>query len=177
MRTRGWLLPAALIATTALLSCSRDPAADPPATPPAQHVRALAQAKAEWPELTIEVLEVRPVGGTLLVRFRFVNTSAQPFEFGDRFAAQPGDRDSLADVALLDPSGRRKSFVLRDRANQPQCSAGQSPLEPGEKRLLFARFPAPLAGTSRITIQVPHVPEMREVPVAAASGPNGPGGV
>jgi hypothetical protein len=170
-------VPATLLLAAALTSCSRDPAPDPGAARvPAATTRrpALAMAKAEWPGLTIEVIEITRVGGTLLVRFRFENAAAQPFGFGDRFAADPADRDTLADVALLDPSGRRKYFVLRDRANRPECSTGLSPLEPGEKRELFARFPAPAPGTSRITIQIPHVPEMREVPVAAG-GQNGPG--
>ncbi len=155
-------------------SCGRDPAArtDPP-RPPAPQV--LAQARAEWAELTIQVVEVTRRDGSLVVRLRFANHGTQPFEFGDRFAADPADRDTIADVALLEPSGQRKYFVLRDRENRPQCSRDLTPLQPGEERLVFVRFPAPLAGTSRITIQVPHVPDLPQVPVTG--GQNGPDGV
>ena len=135
----------------------------------------LAQSKAEWPELTIQVVEVSRDQSGLTVRFRFVNASAQPFPLGDRVAADSADHDSLAGVALVDPSGRRKYFVLRDRDNRPVCSRDLPPLEPGERRLLFARFPAPLAGTSRITIQIPHAPDLPEVPVAGAGGQEGRG--
>jgi hypothetical protein len=172
------ILVAVFVAATSFVCCGGDPATDPQAVPaaaPTVRVRALAQARAEWPELTIEVVEVSRVDGTLLVRFRFANESGQPFEFGDRFAAGPGDRDTIADVALAEPSGQRKYFVLRDRANRPDCSTGLLPLAPGERRLLFARFRAPRADTSRITIQIPHVPEIADVPVALPGGQNGPG--
>jgi len=171
-------LLAALVAATSFVCCGGDRTSDPqavPSAPPTARVRALAQARAEWPELTIEVIEVSQVDGALLVRFRFANESGKPFEFGDRFAAEPGDRDTIADVALVEPSGQRKYFVLRDRANRPECSTGLLPLAPGERRLLFARFPAPRAGTSRITIQIPHVPEIGDVPVAVPGGQTGPG--
>jgi hypothetical protein len=175
-RTISRLFPAMLIVAAAFVSCGRDPAPRPEAAPapvPVSQAAVLAEAKAEWPELTIQVVDVSRVDGTLVVQFRFANAAARSFQFGDRFAADPADRETLADVALVDPSGRRKCFILRDRANRPECSRDLAPLEPGETRLLFARFPAPPAGTSRITIQIPHVPDLREVPVTG--GQNGRG--
>lgn len=87
------------------MSCGRDPAKESaPAPAPAVRDVVLAQSKAEWPELTIQVVEVSRDQSGLTVRFRFVNASAQPFPLGDRFAADSADHDSLAGVALVDPS-------------------------------------------------------------------------
>jgi hypothetical protein len=153
-------------AAAACVSCNRDPRADRETRPAAPAAApALAFARAEWPGLTIEVVEVKRIGGMLAVQLRFTNASPQPFEFGTRFAADPADRDTLADVALVEPMGLRKYFVLRDRENRPACSTAVPALQPGERRLLFARFPAPREGTSRITIQIPHVADMRDVPI------------
>ncbi len=162
-----------VIAAAAALSCRRPPEttqAPPPARPAVQRV---AQAKAEWRPLVVEVIEATRSGASLTVRFRFTNSGPGPFEFGDRFAFEPPDRDSLADVAVLEPSGSRKYFVLRDRWERPDCSAGIEPLRPGETRELFVRFPAPPPETTSITILVPHVPEIRDVPVG--SGDQKPG--
>ncbi len=175
-RTIARLLAACLVAVLTL-SCSRDaqtPAGRPPAAAAPARPQVIAEAKAEWPGLVVQVLDVSQTDGSLVVQFRFANSGTQPFPFGDRFAADAADRDTLADVTLTDVSGRRKYFILRDRANRPLCSANLTPLDPGESRVLFARFPAPLPGTSRITIQVPHVRDLGEVPI---SGQNGRGGV
>ncbi len=164
------LFLAALAAAAGVVSCGpqqKTSGASTPAT--TRTARALAQARTEWPQLTIEVLEASRTGSTLLVRFRVANQAPQSFEFGDRFAADPADRDTLADVALLDPSGQRKYFVLRDGVNRPACSTGLAPLKPGETRELFARFPAPAANASRITIQIPHVPDIRDVPITGST--------
>lgn len=162
-RLAPYRLFAVVVVVAAFAGCGGQPEVDAQASgaPAASH--SLAQAKAGW--LTIDVLGVTRAGGGLLVRFRFANGAAQPFDFADRFAADPAERNSVADIALLDPSGRRKYFVLRDRMNQPVCSTGLSPLRPGEARMLFARFPAPPAGTSRITIQIPHGPDIADVPI------------
>jgi len=163
---------AALLTAVLLACCSPNARTDPeaasaratPATPAPAPV--LAEAKAEWPGLIVQVVEVKRNAGTVSVQLLFANTSQQPFEFGDRFASDPADRDTLADVVLVEPSGLRKYFVLRDRANRPAGSGAVSPLRPGERRPLVVRFPAPPAGTSRITIQIPHVPAIRDVPIS-----------
>ncbi len=158
---------AALLVAVPLACCSpgarTDSGSAPPAPAPAP---VLAEAKAEWPGLIVQVIEVKRNAGTVSVQLLFANTSQQPFEFGDRFASDPADRDTLADIVLVEPSGLRKYFVLRDRANRPAGSGVVSPLRPGERRPVFVRFPAPPAGTSRITIQIPHVPAIRDVPIS-----------
>jgi hypothetical protein len=46
----------------------------------------------------------------------------------------------------------------------PLCAGGSQgirPLQPGERRILTLRFPAPPQGTSRIRIQIPHLPPLQ----------------
>ena len=160
----SWWALAALVAAAGV-ACGREAGREPAPARAAAPLPALARARAEWPGLTIEVVQARRTGGVLLIQMRFANTSQQRFEFGNRFAADPADRDTLADATLLEPSGLRKYFILRDRDNRPACSADITPLQPGEQRLLDVRFPAPPEGTSRITIRLPHVPDIRDVPL------------
>lgn len=175
MRT-FWRVLAVFVAGAAVVSCSRQPEAAGKKLPnPPQAARALAHVKAEWPQLAVDVVEASRSGASLTIRFRFTNAGPGAFDFGDRFASDPADRDSLADVALLDPSGLRKYFVLRDRSNRPACSTEPSPLRPGESRELFVRFPTPPPGVSRITILVPHAPEIRDVPIGGSDQTPGTG--
>ncbi len=163
---------AAVIVAAGASACARvgddrqDRAAVAP--PAAASPAVLAAADTEWRGVRVEVVEAQRTGALLEVRFRVVNLSPQPFEFGNRFASDPADRDTLADTTVAEPGGWRRYSVLRDRDGRPLCSTAVPPLEPGERRVLFARFPAPQEGTSRITIQIPHVAELREVPVGQA---------
>jgi hypothetical protein len=142
------------------------------AAPPAAAQRdpnppALAEARSEWPYLSVRVTEVTRIGDyALKVVLLFVNTSAagDSVDFGSRFAAAAADVDTIADAYLLDAANQRKYFVMRDDSNRAECSSLIGPLRPGERRALWATFAAPPRGVTRITICLPHV-EPLEVPL------------
>lgn len=178
MRCRSWRfrrwdgrLRGAFIAGLLFVSCGPGGRVDPDAasprvpSPPPAPAALVPEATADWGGLTVRVVEAKRIAGVLSVQLLFANTSSQPFEFGDRFASDPADRDTLADTVLVEPSGLRKYFVLRDRASHVVGSGAVAPLRPGERRLIAVHFPAPGSGT-RITIQIPHVPVFRDVPIS-----------
>jgi hypothetical protein len=139
------------------------PRAERDASPPA-----LAEARSEWPHLSVRVTEVTRIGDhALKVRFLFVNTSAANdiVRFGSLFAAAASDADTIADAYLLDVANQRKYFVMRDDSDRAECSSGIGALRPRERRALWATFAAPPRGVTRITLRMPHV-EPLEVPLA-----------
>jgi len=160
----------ALLVALACAACSRqgEPAA-PVATPAPGPPHALAEAAADVPYLLVRVLEVRRTGPDVVtVAMELVNTGApsRTVALGSIFAADPRDAGSVADMFLLDESGQRRYYLLRDAADRPRCSILAAGLVPGEPRAVWASFPAPPPGVSRLTVCLPHVPPMRGVPIS-----------
>jgi hypothetical protein len=58
--------------------------------------------------------------------------------------------------------------VLRDTADKPAIGGSFEPLQPGERRVVWAMFPSPSAETRQVTLQVGGV-VLRDVPLAELS--------
>jgi hypothetical protein len=159
-----------LLVAGGIAACARqgEPSASGvPAAPP--QPAALAEAAAEIPHLTVRVLEVKRTGPDVItVALQLVNTGGpgEAVTLGSAFAADPRDAGSLADAFLWDEAGQRKYYLMRDDAGRPRSSVDTADLVPGEPREVWASFPAPPAGVSRLTICLPHVRPMRGVPVS-----------
>ena len=150
------------------------PAAVPAAgtAPPAPPV--LAEATGNEGHLTIGVVSLdRVAQDTVELRLAVTNTS-QPgspaLDVAQRFSADGPDRGTLAEVYLADLSHEHKFFVLRDSANAPIGSRDVAPLTPGERRVLWARYPAPGDQDVEVVVHVPHAEPLPNVPV----GPRAP---
>jgi hypothetical protein len=179
-RRRASLLLLILVAMAAgAVSCSRGSSATAadskvdPLAPPTGPARApvLAQVTSEWSYLRVEILEVTRATATRLdVRLAFVNTSAsgEQVVFGSNFAAAPADRDTIADIAVIDAAARKKYYILRDREDRPLCSGAIPSIAAGARRVLTASFPAPAATTTTIGLRIPHVPPIDGIPVSEA---------
>jgi hypothetical protein len=139
-------------------------AAAPPATPPA-----IAETTGEEGHLTIGVVSLdRVAPDTVELRLAVTNTN-QPgspaLDIAQRFSADGPDRGTLAEVYLADLSHERKFFVLRDSANAPIGSRDNAPLAAGERRVLWARYPAPGNRDLEVVVHVPHAEPLPNVPV------------
>ena len=123
------------------------PAPPPVAAAPAGPPPVLAETTGEEGHLTIGVVSLdRVAPDTLELRLAITNTSqagTPALDIAQRFSADGPDRGTLAEVFLADLSHERKFFVLRDGANAPLGSRDLSPLAAGERRILWARYPAP----------------------------------
>ncbi|WP_435279815.1 hypothetical protein [Streptomyces sp. 1222.5] len=62
---------------------------------------------------------------------------------------------SLAGATLVDFTGGKRYYVLRDTDARPLTTTGLSQLQGGESVPVFAQFPAPPAGTSRVDFELP----------------------
>ena len=180
-RRRPWLLAGALavflLAALALMTWRRPAVA--PTSPPAAATEptpvALAETMGEEGHLTIAVVSLdRVAPDTLELRLAVTNTAppgTPALDLTQRFSADGPDRGTLAEVYLADLSHERKFFVLRDGQNAPLGSRETAPLGPGERRVLWARFPAPADAESEVVVHVPHAEPMPNVPVAQKAVP------
>jgi len=123
---------------------------------------------AEASNLTVHVLELVHVGPNVLkLRFSFSNTSnsGEYIEFGNAFAQEDADVGTVAGVYLIDALRQKKYFILRASDGKALCSSGITRIGPGESLELWANFPAPPQDSSLVTVHVPMVPPIGEVPI------------
>jgi len=155
-----WLVRAARPATPAAPPEVEKPAAPPPV---------LAETMGEERHLSIGVVSLdRVAADTVELRLAVTNTNqtgAPALDIAQRFSADGPDRGTLAEVYLADLSHEHKFFVLRDRTNAPLGSRDLTPLAAGERRVLWARYPAPGDADVEVVVHVPHAEPMPNVPV------------
>lgn len=158
--------------TTAPAAAAAPPAAAPAAAPvPAPASAAIASADGEKSGIRVEVTELRRMsGGTISMKFTFINDSDKKlgfgYDFGDREHHDIKDFSSVGGVTLVDPVGKKKYFVVRDSDNTCLCSRGLPDIDPRSRANLWAKFPAPPEDVKKISIVIPHFAPMDDVPIS-----------
>jgi hypothetical protein len=187
------LLLSSLCVTVATVACSKPetPAQSAPAAAPQAGAPAAAPAAAPAPapaagptsasvpiasaqfngdpNLRCDLLEVkRTSGGALLVRWRTINTNtAQSGGLVAGTAAKPiyynFDWDGLY---YTDPAENKKYAFLTDSENNKILDVFWGNFDTGQQHLNWAKFPAPPATSSKITVVVPKFAPFEDVPVS-----------
>lgn len=152
------------VALAALIS---GPAADAQQTPSPAGPLASAEYSQD-PTLRCELLEAKRVsGGALLVRWRIVNgagagggglvaTSAKPIRYSF----------SWDELFYIDPNENKRYQFLTDSAGHRILEVFEGDLPAGQQRANWAKFPAPPATSSKISIQIPRFPPFEDVPIS-----------
>jgi hypothetical protein len=128
----------------------------------------LATADGEKSGVRIEVQELkRTSGDTLTLKFGLINDSSESFDFGYALIEQgkTNDYNSISGVNLIEGAGKKKYFVVRDTEGACLCSRGLSSIASKSRANLWAKFPAPPAEVSKITVVVPHFTPMEDLPI------------
>ncbi len=136
------------------------PPAAPVAAPAAPAPTALGSAQySDNPELRCDLLELKRVSGNaLLARWRMVHAGTKPsiqytFEWKDLY--------------FIDPAENKKYGVLTDSENHQIADLKWgAALKPGEQSLSWAKFPAPPATSTKISLSVAGFAPFEDVPVA-----------
>ena len=128
-------------------------------------------ASAEYsqdPTLRCELLEAKRVsGGALLVRWRIVNgagagagglvaTTAKPIRYTFGW-------DQLF---YIDPAENKRYQFLTDSGGNRILEVFEGDLPPGQQRANWAKFPAPPASSTKVSIQIPRFPPFEDVPIS-----------
>ena len=109
-------------------------------------------------------------GGALLVRWSIVNTAGQGGGAGGFASTSEGKKIgygfSWDQLFFIDPAENKKYLVLTDSSNNRIAEIFEGDLPPGAKRLDWAKFPAPPASSTKISISIPKFAPFEDVPVA-----------
>jgi hypothetical protein len=137
---------------------------------PAAAADPIATTDGEQPGHKIEVTELkRSSGDTVSLKFVLVNDSDEELNLssaylGDRSLNE--DYQSVGGVHLVDPVGKKKYMVVRDSERQCVCSNHVQSMPAHSRTNLWAKYPAPPAGTTVVSIVVPHFSPMDDVTIA-----------
>jgi hypothetical protein len=147
------------------------PAAAAPAAAPMSPGTVIASAQfSADPNLRCDLLEVKRVsGGALLVRWRLINTGGATQSSGLVAGAAPKAIHYDFDWPQLyytDPAENKKYAFLTDSENNRVLDMWWGDLGPGEQRLQWAKFPAPPATSTKVTVYIPKFAPFEDTPVS-----------
>jgi lipoprotein-anchoring transpeptidase ErfK/SrfK len=137
------------------------------ATPVPPGAPVLASGDGERTGSRVEVHELkRGSGGTLTMKFSIVNDSDEKYLVGYSLGnGSTTDIGTVGGVHLTDPVEKKKYLVVRDGDSRCLCSQNVADFPRG-RAILWAKFPAPPAGTERVTVVVPHFMPMDDVSIS-----------
>jgi len=159
--------------TTTVATAAPPPVAQPTpttasATPTAG---AVASTDGETPGTHIDVTELkRTSGGTVNLKFVVANNGSGQLHMNGNFLGDGAvSNDSYRDVSgihLLDPTNKKKYFVVTDAEKHCVCSKNIEDVAPGQKVNLWAKFPAPPPEVTKVTIEIPHFQPIDDAPIS-----------
>lgn len=117
---------------------------------------------------SVEVLGVRrTLSNSLLVRVALTNNGASPLAVKYDFSGNtnPAEAGKISAIYIIDPSGQKKYGVLSDAQGQTLCSRLDTPLQPHERRELFAQMASPPDTISAVDVFFPRATRILKVPV------------
>jgi len=118
-------------------------------------VLASAQYSAD-PDLRCDLLEVKRVsGGTLMIRWRIVNTAAAGGGLTATGSKSIRYTFHWEDIYFIDPAENKKYQFLTDSGGNRILDVFEGDLAAGAQRLNWARFPAPLESSLKISFGIP----------------------
>ena len=169
-----------LIAPLALMACAACGRASEPAAPPAKAAEApkkpapkvLVEATNQAAALTVQVLDAQRVtADTLRIEIALVNTSRapEPLDVVAALTGSPSASFTPEDLCLLTPDGSRRSAACRPRRAGRRTGGGFEPLQPGERRNVWAVFPSPGAQTAKVSLVLASM-VLPDVPISPAAG-------
>lgn len=128
----------------------------------------LASTDSDWPGVTADIMELkRTSGDTLTLKFVINNNSDEAVDLSGYNFGEPGTADisNIGGTHILDPQNKKKYFVVRDSAGNCVCSNKLRDIAPGSKGNIWAKFPAPPANVSKVTVEIPHFMPADDVPI------------
>ena len=108
-----------------------------------------------------------------MVTLEFTLTLLEPTTDGDDELVLLGQLgEALADwtvggVSLIDETEQKRYLVFRDTDDQCLCSDARSPLLLDVPQPHFATFPAPPDSTESVTVVIPNITPIQDVPISS----------
>lgn len=134
--------------------------AEPAAAPPAGESVLATQDYSQDPNLKCDVLQVKRVsGGALLIKWRMTHR-------GPQGSKEVYHAFSWSNVYFTDPAENKKYLGLKDSTDNWIAQGDNKTYHPGEQQGAWMKFPAPPAGSSKITFIFQGFPPFEDLPVS-----------
>jgi hypothetical protein len=131
------------------------------ATPSPSSATVLAQMKGSAGMTVTINSAVRDHDGFVTVQGEITNNGTDPFSatfwMGNEIALQASG-NSVAGATLIDETGKKRYYVLRDTDGKCLCTMGLTGIEPKQTVPFFAQFPSPPAATTEVEFELPTMP-------------------
>jgi hypothetical protein len=136
--------------------------AEPMASPPTGESVLATQDYNQDPNLKCDILQVKRVsGGALLIKWRVVHRGPQGSKDVNQYW---GD---WSHVYFTDPAENKKYLGLKDSSGSWICQGDYNKTyKPGDQQVIWMKFPAPPAGSTRIAFIFPGFPPFEDLPVS-----------
>ena len=135
-----------------------------PKTETSSSATSALKADTDWGG-TAELLSVkRADGSTVTVQFKFTNPTDKRIDVS--VVGHFSHENIAALVYYVDPKNRKKYLVIHDEEKKPLSSDMQFlALEASASKTGWAKFPAPPADVTAITVYLPGAPPFERVPI------------
>ena len=130
-------------------------------TPSPSPTQILAQMKGAQDIVVVINSVVRDSGGFVTVQGQITNNSSSVFDadaWRGTEVALSASGASVAGAMLVDESGKKRYYVLRDTDGRCLCTMGLVGIQPNESRPFFAQFPSPPETTTAVEFELPTMP-------------------
>ncbi|MFD6758173.1 hypothetical protein [Streptomyces roseolus] len=102
---------------------------------------------------------VRDGGGFLTIKGALKNTASRSIALPGQIRGVETEvmkhGNSLGGATLVDATGKKRYYVLRDTDGRPLTTTGLDILPAGKSTAVFMQFPAPPASTTEVSFQLP----------------------
>jgi len=113
--------------------------------------------------VSVELTSVQKTGDTIMVRFKYINSGDK--STGMLYSQVGGQIQDM--IYCVDAKNKNKYLVIRDTERNPLTSALHNlSVGPGETKGCWAKFPAPPADATAISVYIPGAPPFENVPIA-----------
>lgn len=161
IRSLAVLAAIALLATLGIENLNSQTTA--PATAPAAPALP-KKVDSDLDGISIELVSVeRAPGDTILIKFKYISTR----ENVTRIDTEAGQ--SVESIYYIDPKNKKKYVIIKDDNNQPVSSSLYELEVPANgTKSAWAKFPAPPADVTSISVYLTGAPPFENVPIAPA---------
>ena len=113
--------------------------------------------------VSVELTSVQKTGDTIMVRFKYINSGDK--STGALYTQVGGQIEDM--IYCVDAKNKKKYLVIRDTEKNPLTSALHNlEVKAGETKGCWAKFPAPPADVTAISVYIPGAPPFENVPLA-----------
>ncbi|MGW7278953.1 hypothetical protein ACWGIV_11720 [Streptomyces sp. NPDC054844] len=138
-------------------SASKDSGSEPSAQEGSDET--LAELKGEDGLILKLTAARRDAGGFVTISGELKNDGDEPARLSVRTAGDETEiirhGTSLGGATLVDPTGKKRYYVLRDTDGRPLTTTNMPRIKAGASIPVFMQFPAPPTSTTEVAIQLP----------------------